>query len=144
MYKSFNNPDTLGVISSYPTKNGELARGNAISRYTYLLTKNFPKDQKVIVFCEAGKFKNPYLQAPNILVVPSYKLNSLTFFKDILAKINKFDAVNSIMIQFEFSIFGGKIIIPQILMLLLTLKLLGKSCKIAFHQVVTDINTLSG
>jgi glycosyltransferase involved in cell wall biosynthesis len=144
MYKSFNTPDTLGVISSYPLKNGEIAHDNAISRYTYLLTNSFPKNQKVIVFCELRKSNKPFLEAPNILVVPTYKINSLTFFIDVLKKISEFDAIKNILIQFEFSIFGGKVVIPQMVALLSTLKLLGKSTNIMFHQVVADINVLSG
>lgn len=144
MYKSFNNPDTLGIISSYPAHGGEVASGNAISRYTHLLTNNFPKTQKVVVFCEIGEFEKPYLEAPNILVVPTYRLDSPVFFKDVTKKILDFDAISNIMIQFEFSIFGGKIIIPQLLMLLLAFELMGKSTKIMFHQVITDINVLSG
>jgi len=144
MYKSFNNPDTLGIFSSYPAYGGEVARGNAISRYTYLLTKNFPKSQKIVVFSEVRKRTKPFLMAENILVVPTYRLNSLGFFKDVMQKILDFDAVENILMQFEFSIFGGKIVIPQILGLLLAFKFLGKSTKITFHQVVDDINVLSG
>ncbi|EKE12226.1 MAG: Glycosyltransferase [uncultured bacterium] len=144
MYKSFNSPNTLGIISSYPAHGGEVASGNAISRYTYLLTKNFPKTQKIVVFCEIGKFKKPYLEAPNILVMPTYRLDSPVFFKNILQKTLDFDAISNIMIQFEFSIFGGKIIIPQIMALILSFRIMGKSTKIMFHQVVTNINVLSG
>jgi len=142
--KSFDNPDTLGIISSYPAKGGEVARGNAISRYAYLLTKNFPKTQKVVVFSEIRKRTKPFLMAKNILVVPTYRLNSPRFFVDVMRKVLDFDAVENILMQFEFSIFGGKIVIPQILMLLLVFKFLGKSTKITFHQVVDDINVLSG
>lgn len=141
---SYNNPDTLGIISSYPSFGGEVARGNAISRYTYLLTNNFPKSQKVIVFCEIRNTKKPFLMAQNILVVPTYKLNSINFFRDLLSKFSKFDVVSNILIEFEFSIFGGKIIIPQLMALLASFKLMGKSVKIMFHQVVDDINVLSG
>ena len=144
MYEKFNQPDTLGIISSYPAKNGEVARGNAISRYTYLLTKNFPKNQNIVVFCEVRRAQKPFLMADNILVVPTYRLNSLGFYTDITAKINEFDAVNNILIEFEFSVFGGKIVIPQMLALLFTLKFMGKSTKMMFHQVVDDINVLSG
>lgn len=121
-----------------------MARGNAISRYTYLLTKNFPKNQKIVVFSEVRNGRKPFLMAKNILVVPTYKLNSPMFYVDVLKKILDFDAIGNIMIQFEFSIFGGKIVIPQILAILATLRLVGKSTKITFHQVVTNINVLSG
>ncbi|BCX14319.1 MAG: hypothetical protein KatS3mg088_002 [Patescibacteria group bacterium] len=142
---SFNNPDTLGIISSYPAKNGEVARDNAVSRYTYLLTKNFSKSQKVVIFCESRKKdEKPFLRSPNILVVPTYKVNSLSFFVSLLSKINEFSAIKDFLVQFEFSVFGGKVVIPQFLALLVALKVIGKSTKVMFHQVVNDINVLSG
>lgn len=144
MFEKFNTPDTLGIISSFPAKGGEVARGNAISRYTYLLTKNLPKNQKVVVFSEIRNAQKPFLMSSNVLVIPTYRINSLNFFTDLVKNISKFDRVDNVLIQFEFSIFGGKIVIPQILALLLALKLLGKSIKIMFHQVVSDINVLSG
>lgn len=140
----FNNPDTLGVISSFPVKGGEIARANAISRYTFLLTNSFPKNQKVVVFSEKRKSVKPYLLSRNILVAPSYKVNSPGFLVSLLSQILRFNRLPNFLIQFEFSVFGGKIVIPQILMLLFALKLLGKSTKIMFHQVVADINTLYG
>lgn len=79
----------------------------------------------------------------NVLVVPTYKVNSTKLYFDLIKKIGKFDRISNILIQFEFSIFGGKIIIPQLLALLTTLKLTGKSTKIMFHQVVGDLNVLS-
>jgi len=144
MYEKFNQPDTLGIISSYPARGGEVARGNAVSRYTYLLSKNFPKNQKIVVFCEIRKSKRPFFMSDNILIVPTYKINSLNFFTDVVGKIGKFDRISNILIEFEFSIFGGKIIIPQMLAILTAFKIAGKSTKIMFHQVVADINVLSG
>ena len=140
----FNKEGTLGIISSYPAKSGEVASDNAIERYTHLLTKNLPKNQKVVVFAEKRNLKNPYKVTKNVLVVPSYEVNSPLFFANLISQISRFGFIKNFLIQFEFSIFGGKIVIPQFLLLLLVLKLLGKSVKIMFHQVVNDINTLSG
>lgn len=142
--ESFDNPDVLGIVSSYPSEGREIARKNAISRYTYLLAKNFPKGQKAVIFCEFSRKNKPYLVQHNILVVPSYKINSLGFLKDLVLAITKFKKIENFLIQFEFSIYGGKIVIPQFLMLLGILKLIGKSVKIVLHQIVTDLGSLSG
>jgi glycosyltransferase involved in cell wall biosynthesis len=145
MYKTFNSPETLGVISSYPAHGGEIARANAISRYSYLLTNSFPNSQKVVVFCEKRKETDvPYLLKENILVVPSYKPNSPLFFLGLAREISKFLQVKDFLIQFEFSIYGGKKVIPAFLVLLLMLKVLGKNTSLVLHQVVSDLNDLSG
>lgn len=140
----FNSPDTLGIISSYPARRGEVAIDNAISRYTKLIVKNFPADQKVIVFCEKKRGIKPYLESENVLIVPTYEVNSLKFFNEVASRIFEYSRVKNILFQFEFSIFGGKIVTPQILALLLFFKIFGRSVKMVFHQVVMDLNTLSG
>ena len=144
LIQKFNDSSVLGIISSFPAYGGELARGNAISRYTYLLTRSFPDDQKIVVFCEKRGSGKPYKIGKNILVVPTYKLNSFNFFGSLFRKIGEFGSISNFLVQFEFSVFGGKVVIPQFLLLLSSLKLMGKSVKIMFHQVVSDINTLSG
>jgi len=145
MYKQFNNPDTLGVISSYPSQNGEIARANAISRYSYLLTNSFSETQKVVVFCEKRSDKDvPYLLKENILVVPSYIHDSQLLDFDLTSQILKFGRIKDFLVQFEFSIYGGKRVIPAFLAVLLTLKVLGKNTSLVLHQVVRDLNELTG
>lgn len=145
MFKSFNNPDTIGVISSYPARGGEIARDNAISRYTNLLVSSFPKDQKIVVFAEKRKSTDkPYLVSKNILVNPVYFVDDPFFFVQILKYVSNFSLINDFLIQFEFSIFGGKKVIPGFLVLLSALKLMGKNTSIVLHQVATDLNMLHG
>ena len=48
----FNQPDSLMVVSSFPQKKAEIASKDALARYTYLLVKNFPKNQKLVIFSE--------------------------------------------------------------------------------------------
>ncbi len=145
LFSQFNNPDTLGIISSFPIKGGEIASMNAISRYTYLLSKSFPINQNIVIFCEKNEASDEaYLLSENILIIPSFKHDSISFAGDLMANIFKFDKVKDVLVQFEFSVFGGKKVIPSFLFLLLTLKLLNKSTSLVLHQVVTDLNDLSG
>jgi glycosyltransferase involved in cell wall biosynthesis len=143
--QKFNDNKSVALITSFPAKNGEIARANAISRYSYLLAKSFSKSQKVVVISEAGDVKNKQYQIDdNILVENTYKVDSLSFVADILKKIIKYNEINDILIQFEFSIFGGKKMIPQIILLLFLLKIMGKNVSITMHQVVNSLNDLSG
>lgn len=145
MFESFNNPNTLGIISSFPAKNGEIAVANAISRYTYLLSKSFPKNQKITIFSEFRKESDrPYLLSENILVIPSFKYDSASFVLSLAKKILQFNLVKDILIQFEFSIFGGKKVIPSFLLSLLFLRFLNTNVSLVLHQVVSDLNELSG
>jgi glycosyltransferase involved in cell wall biosynthesis len=139
----FNDSNTLVIISPY-SESGKNFRGYSIARYTRLFVNFFPKTQKVVVFCEAQKSSRPYRVSENILIAPSYKVDSLRFFADLFSAILKFSQIKNVLVQFEFSIFGGKRMIPQFLALLLLLKLSGKSLKITFHQVVCDLGSLSG
>src|ERR1035437_5339186 len=100
LFKQFDNPDTLGIISSFPMKDGEIARANAISRYTYLLTSSFSKNQNVVVFSEKGtKNEGSYLLAENILVVPSYKTDSPTSFIELYKNISGFSNIKDFLVQ---------------------------------------------
>ncbi len=141
----FNNPETLAIISPYYSKNRGDFRGYSIARYTNLLVNSLPKNQNVVVFCEKRQEnETPYQSQENVLVVPTYKFNSANFFSQILSKLRKFNNVKDVLIQFEFSIFGGKKVIPSFLLLLLSLRFLNKNISLVLHQVVTDLNELSG
>ena len=140
-----NDNSSIGIITSYPAKNGEIASANAISRYSHLLSKSFYKNQNLVIFSEKSQKNNiSYQSAENILIVPTYKYNSTLFFSQVLGKVIDFNKIKDYLIQFEFSIFGGKKMIPSFLLMLLGLKLLNKNTTITLHQVATNLNDLSG
>lgn len=139
----FNNPQTLAIISPYLVK-GENFCGYSIGRYTKLLAESFPKNQKVVVFCDTQGGTRPHKISKNILLIPSYKINSSVFLVSLLTQIAKFSYVKNFLIQFEFSIFGGKKVVLQIPILLAILKIFGKKINITLHQVLDDIGALSG
>lgn len=143
--KKYNTADTLAVISSYPEKDGEVAVENAIARYTKLLLQNYPSYRKIVVFCEKRNDTDLVREVDyRILVVPTYTVGSLKFAPQVVAKVKDFDRVIDYLIQFEFSIFGGKESILGILSILSALSSMKKETSIMLHQVVTDISTLSG
>ncbi len=145
LIEKYNSKDTIGIISPYYSKNRGDFRGYSIARYTHLLCNAFPANQKIVIFCEKDKKFNTFYEASgNILVAPTYKFNSLSFSSTIIKNIKKFNLINNVLMQFEFSIYGGKKVIPGILHTLFILKLMNKNISITLHQAVTNLNELSG
>ncbi len=145
LLNKYNTPDTLAILSSFPKKDGEVADENAVARYTNLLITNFVGSRKIVVICEKRqKTDKAYELADNILVVPSYKVNSLLFSFQVIKTLYKFNQIKNLLIQFEFSIFGGKDSLPGLLGIIFSQWLFGRNISITLHQVVDDISSLSG
>lgn len=146
LYQRFNQPETLIVVSSFPLRGEEIAKRNAVSRYSDLLLNHFPKSEKVLVLCERvqGQDNRPYLLNKNILVCPSFSTNSYSLFLDLAKQLKKFSAVKNILLQFEFSLFGKEVITFLLPFFFLLQRLIGKKITVMLHQVVLDLSTLSG
>lgn len=141
----FDTPETLIILSSFPRKRGELAIENALARYTYLLVKNFSENQRIVVLSEKRtKSERAYLLKSNILVIPSFSKNSLKFAFDVEKDLSRFVLAKNLLVQFEFSVFGGKRVIPGVCAVLALEKLRGRYISTMLHQVVKDLSPLSG
>ena len=145
-YQRFNDPATLLVVSSFPLQGEEIAKRNAVSRYSYLLLKHFPDQQRVVVLCEQVVDQNnqPYLLKKNILVIPSYPINSLKLFTQLNLQLKRFSQVKNILLQFEFSLFGKEVITFLLPFFFIWQRVLGKKIYTMLHQVVLDLSTLAG
>ena len=145
-YQRFNDKNTLMVVSSFPLLGEEIAKRNAVARYTHLLLNHFPKQQKVVVVCEQveGENNQAYFLSKNILVIPSYQLNSFNTFRQLNQQVKRFNKINNILLQFEFSLFGKEVITFLLPFFFLWQRLMGKKIYTMFHQVVLDLSTLSG
>lgn len=145
-YQRFNDSDTIILVSSFPLQGEEIAKRNAVSRYSYLLLKHFPNQQKVVVLCEqlANQHNQPYLLNNNILVIPSFTVNSLKLFSQLNKQFKHFSQVENILLQFEFSLFGKEVITFLLPFFFLWQRLFGKKIYCMLHQVVLDLSTLSG
>jgi len=145
-YQRFNDSTTLLVVSSFPLQGEEIAKRNAVSRYSHLLLKHFPDQQKVLVLCEqiAGQNNQPYLLNKNILVIPTFTINSINLFNQLNKQFKHFSQVKNILLQFEFSLFGKEVITFLLPFFFIWQRLLGKKIYTMLHQVVLDLSTLSG
>lgn len=145
-YQRFNDPATLLLVSSFPLQGEEIAKRNAVARYSQLLLQHFPNQQRVVVLCEqvAGENNQAYLLQDNILVIPSYTVNSIKLFTQLNSQFKRFSQVKNILLQFEFSLFGKEIITFLLPFFFLWQCLLGKKIYSMLHQVVLNLATLSG
>ena len=145
-YQRFNDPATLLLVSSFPLQGEEIAKRNAVSRYSKLLLEHFPDQQQVVVLCEqvADQNNQPYLLKKNILVIPSYTVNSLKLFAQLNQQFKRFSQLKNILLQFEFSLFGKEVITFLLPFFFIWQRLLGKKIYTMLHQVVLDLSTLSG
>jgi len=145
-YQRFNRPDTLLLVSSFPLLGEEIAKRNAVARYSHLLLQHFPKTQKVVVFCEQVKGQNnqAYLLDKHILIIPTFSVNSLVLFTQLNHALAQFFQAKKILVQFEFSLFGKELITFLLPFLFLWQKFLGKKVYLMLHQVVLDLSILAG
>jgi len=145
-YQRFNDPATLLLVSSFPLQGEEIAKRNAVSRYSKFLLEHFPDQQQVVVLCEqvTGQNNQAYLLKDNILVIPTYTINSLKLFAQLNQQFKRFPQVKNILLQFEFSLFGKEIITFLLPFFFIWQRLFGKKVYTMLHQVVLDLSTLSG
>lgn len=142
MYKNFNNKESLIVISSYPEKNSEPAKLNAVACYVKNLLNRY-KSRKIIVVSDILEKGEPY-KRNNILTIPSWKPANIKQYLGIINTIRKFPKVKDILIQFEFNMLGSVILTSLLPFLILLFRLMGKKVTVMQHQVVDDLTQLSG
>ncbi len=143
--KRFDTPETLVVLSSFPKPGSEIAKKNAVARYTSLLLDHLPAKQQAIVLCERDTASDtPYLLTKNILVVPCYTPNTPQLYSQILRAVAQFSATNKLLLQLELSTFGNPLITMGFIPLLALLKRRGFTITTMLHQVVLDVTALGG
>lgn len=147
--EQFNRPDTIIIIASYPArKNRSIAKIDAVASYTDHFARSFRKvaaahNTRVVVLAQKIDGEEWYKEG-DILVCRVWDKGSPLCFGQILTALSFFPQVKSVLIQFEFHQFGGKLATAMFPLFLVGLRLLGKSITLVLHQVVENIATLWG
>jgi len=140
-------PKNLVVISSYPPR-GETHNKKivGVASYTKNLLLSFAKRGKVNINVLAENLPNEekFYKEDKINVHRVWKRDSFLIFPTLLKEIIfKKDA--KILFEFEHAMFGSPIFCLPLPFFLLFLKvLLRRDVTFVFHQVISDINDLSG
>ncbi|MEN9407756.1 MAG: hypothetical protein RLZZ455_972 [Candidatus Parcubacteria bacterium] len=140
--KEFNNPDTLLVVTLYP-KQGELySEGTSgVAMYTKnILTR---MKRRVVVFANIYDKSRTYTEG-NALILRCFDRASLFMWVKIFNELQTFKKARTVLVQFDFAIYGSLLNTLFLLPFLLILRLKGYKISVVNHHVVIDINKLAG
>lgn len=142
LMQKYNREDSLLIISPYPKK-GELysAGISGVASYTKNVVRNMKR--RVIVLADY-KEKPTIYEEGNALVVRCFRLNTLLMWPKLLKELRHFSEIKTILIQFDFAIYGGVLTSSLVLPFLLILKLLSYQTSVVLHHVILDVKKLSG
>lgn len=143
----------LLVITSYPpygqTHAQQIVGVASYTKNTLLGIYNAaPKDEKPHIHVLAERFLDNKKQTyydQNIQVTRLWNRNSLTTFFVLLKEIIfRHSNEKNILIELELTMFGGHLALLALPFFILLLRLLGKRVTIVLHQVIINIQELSG
>lgn len=142
---------TLLMITSYPAHNDRSVHNlNAVASYADHLVlglmANLAKMGKKLVVVAEQLYGMPelYTEPSGLLVSRVWRRNDWCLFDKILGFIKRVKDEDTIIIQFEFNMFGGSVLTLLFPAFLLLLRLQGKNPTVVLHQVVEDLNELVG
>lgn len=140
------------VIASYPEKgsiHGPKTVGIASYTKNTLLSIvsicNKPKPKITVIAEKLNGAEDTYTDNGGIKVMRSWERNSIFYPLGILKTVAGFPETKKILFEFELSMFGNTgflIFIPPLIFILK--KIMGKHIILVSHQVVGDINLMSG
>jgi glycosyltransferase involved in cell wall biosynthesis len=148
-----NKTPELLVIASYPPK-GEKHSSAIVGGAMY--AKNTlqavikaagekQQETRITVLAEAFHRKKESYEEDGIQVKRFWKRNSITTYISLLKEIAvQHKSTESVIIEFEFAMFGDRLSLLPLPLFLLTLKLMGKRTVFVFHQVVDNIGDMGG
>ena len=148
LIKEFNKKDSLIVISSYPDRNGEPAKQNAVACYAQNLMKAYKK-RKVVILAEqtsdVGSLKPKKISKDgNLLIVRCWKPGSPLLYVQLTRALIDFNRAGNVLIQFEFNMLGSTILTSLLPAFIAFLRTFGKKVTVMQHQVVEDLVSLGG
>lgn len=145
----FNRPESVVVIASFPQKsNRSIQDIDAVASYTDHMSRAFAKqlsksNRKLIILAQKTDGEQWY-EEHGMLVGRVWEKGSAISFLHILQALKRMSRVRSILVQFEFHQFGGNTTTALFPLFLAGLKAMGKTVNLVMHQVVTEIDSLSG
>lgn len=140
--------DKLLVVSSYP-ENGKTHGKKTVGVASY--TKNTldaicnVKKTDITVLAEKFEGEDNFYTDSEIKVKRVWKRNSVfTFFLILSEIIKNHKDTKNVLVELELAMFGNQIYLIPLPFFLLVLKILNKNVTIVIHQVISDIQELSG
>jgi glycosyltransferase involved in cell wall biosynthesis len=137
----------LLVITSFPPEgivhDKSVVGIASYAKNTLLALKKQQKELEITVLAEELNGKKEIYEDANLSIKRIWKRNSLLTFYTLL-KETLLNESKTVLIEFEVAMFGDFIFLLPFPIFLLILKLFGKKVTIVCHQVISDIEDLSG
>jgi glycosyltransferase involved in cell wall biosynthesis len=138
----FNKSDTLGVISLYPKKGELYSTGTSgIASFTKNTVAHI--ENRSVIFAEYIKSPVEYREGDS-LVNRCFKKNSPLLWLDLIKALKKYPEVKTLLIQFDFALYGDILTSCLFLPFLGILKLFGYKTTVQIHSVVNNVFKLYG
>lgn len=147
LFKKYNKPDTLVVISSYPKKLETYSQGVcAVASFTKntIASLQQTSDFSKIVVLTMILDKEEVYEENGILIVRCFKRNTPLSYFNLLKALRSFSHAKNVLVEFEFASFGDTKSTMAILPLIWALYLSRKQVTLVVHQVVIDLQKISG
>jgi len=142
IFEKYNHPDVVAVVSPYPKKGEVYSAGTTgVASYSKNVVRGFSR--KALVLTDYKAVKEAY-EEDNTLVMRCYRKNSATMWFAVYKRLRKFKQIKTVLVHFDFSMYGSFTTAGQIIPFLFLLKLAGYKVSVVSHSVILDVNKLSG
>lgn len=143
----YNTQDALLVITSYPpqgTVYGQSGGGvGSFAKNTLTSLAGYRKGQKIVVLAEMNNGFEVYEEG-DILVIRCWRRNTFGLYSQLFRKVKEFDQISQVLVEFEFALYGDFLVAGMFPFFLNRLKLSGRQTIVVVHQVLSDLENLSG
>ena len=150
--EKYNQPGSILVVSSYPEKgvkySGKVCAVGGFAKNTLASLRNEYQAQgekrNFIVLTVTTNGKQEVYEENGILVIRCLKRDDVFSYFSFLRYAILFNQVKEVLAEFEFASFGGVLMTGLLPFILGMLRVFGKRIVLVVHQVVFDLNQLTG
>lgn len=137
----FDKRETLVVISTYPFSE-DPGVYSAMDRYGQKKIQDIAKMRPVVLCAQYDGDVSEMRVSPHMVLARVWKKGDIMSLFRMIRFVLGFRNAPSVLIEFEFSVFGGTLANIALLFALALLRIRGKRVVFELHQVVTDIAKL--
>ncbi|MBI3620298.1 glycosyltransferase [Candidatus Roizmanbacteria bacterium] len=147
LIRKYNRPGNVIFISSYPEQKSRYSPNVcAVSGFTKntidSLKKLYAKNSYIVLTMKSGA--DDRYEEDRVLVDRVFERNNPFSYLNLAREVLRFGKVKKVVIEFEFGSFGNIAVAAFFIFIPLLLKLLGKKQIIVIHQVIENLDDLSG
>lgn len=147
LLQKYNVEDAVLVVSSYPKRREKYSNGvcavAGFTKNTLAALQNVAPDKKIIVLTMILEKEEIY-EEDGMLIVRCFKRNHPLSYTRLFHYSRLFSRVPSAIVEFEFASFGDTITTGSLVFYLFSLWLLKKHIILVAHQIVFNLESLTG